>query len=173
MILKEITQKIAKDLNLPEEVVHKAYLSFWRYIKESIQILPLKENLSEEEFSKLKTNFNIPSIGKLYCIYENYSRLTDHFEKTNIKNNVKDKENFVWNKVEEPKTEGDLDSQYNKTSKDGRKYTTIPLHAKGETKNGQTGKDWNSKSHGLIKIIPGRHWAVSHEEMERLDDSSL
>ena len=27
-------------------------------------------DLNEEDFSKLKTNFNIPSLGKLTCTYE-------------------------------------------------------------------------------------------------------
>ena len=30
----------------------------------------LKENLNEEDFAKLRTNFNIPSIGKLTCTYD-------------------------------------------------------------------------------------------------------
>ena len=32
-------------------------------------------NLSEEEFNKLKTNFNIVSLGKLSCTYDRYKRI--------------------------------------------------------------------------------------------------
>ena len=43
--------------------------------------MPLKENLSEEEFAKLQPNVNIPSIGKLYVTQEKYRWLKDKFEK--------------------------------------------------------------------------------------------
>lgn len=72
MSLEEIINKVSKDLNLPAEVVKEAYMSFWGFIRESIQSLPLKEDLTEEEFAKLKVNFNIPSIGKLYVTYPRY-----------------------------------------------------------------------------------------------------
>ena len=32
--------------------------------------IPLKEDIDEEDFAKLKTNFNIPSLGKLTCTYD-------------------------------------------------------------------------------------------------------
>lgn len=34
--------------------------------------MPLKEELSEEEFKKLRPNINIPSLGKLACSYDRY-----------------------------------------------------------------------------------------------------
>lgn len=66
----DIIGKVSEELNLPKEVVDKAYKSFWLFINQSIQSLPLKENLNEEDFAKLKTNYNIPSLGKLTCTYE-------------------------------------------------------------------------------------------------------
>jgi hypothetical protein len=36
---------------------------------------PLKENLCEEDFKKLRLNFNIPSLGKLICTYDRYRAL--------------------------------------------------------------------------------------------------
>ena len=62
-----IIGKVSEELNLPKEVVDKAYKAFWLFINQSIQSLPLKENLNEEDFAKLRTNFNIPSLGKL-CV---------------------------------------------------------------------------------------------------------
>lgn len=64
---QEIFEVVAKETNIPLEVVVTAYKSYWGFIKEKIQALPLKEELNEEDFAKLKTNFNIPSLGKL-CI---------------------------------------------------------------------------------------------------------
>lgn len=58
----------------------KAYESHWLFIRESIKALPLKEDLSEEEFKKLKTNFNIPSLGKLTCTYERMLGVRKRFE---------------------------------------------------------------------------------------------
>jgi DNA modification methylase len=90
----------------------------------------------------------------------------------NILYYVKDPENYIWNEAKEPKIESDLLAQYNKVTKDGgRRYTTIPLHAKGVTKNGETGRDWHSKTHGVIKLPDGRHWATSHSAMDELDSN--
>jgi len=67
-----IVERLSKELNVPEEVVDAAYKSFFTFIREAIVDLPLKEELSEEEFNELKTNFNIPALGKLHCTYERY-----------------------------------------------------------------------------------------------------
>jgi hypothetical protein len=68
----EIINKLSKELNIPEKVVDTAYKSFFSFMREVISNLPLKENLTEEEFNKLKTNFNLPALGKLHCTYERY-----------------------------------------------------------------------------------------------------
>lgn len=74
MNYNEIIIKISQETGLPGKVVDKVFKAYWFFIRTSIQALPLKELLSEEEFSKLKTNFNIPSLGKLSCTYEDYLR---------------------------------------------------------------------------------------------------
>jgi hypothetical protein len=68
-------------LSLPKKLVNKIYRAYWRAVREHICTLPLKENLSEEEFAKLQPNVNIPSIGKLYVTQEKYRWLKDKFEK--------------------------------------------------------------------------------------------
>lgn len=70
MIYSEAIKQVSTELGLPPKVVKEAYESFWKFIREHIKTLPLKEDLSKEEFDKLRTNFNIPSIGKLSCTYE-------------------------------------------------------------------------------------------------------
>lgn len=67
---KQIIQQVSNELNIPQEVVKRAYDSFWQFIRTTIVELPLKDDLSEEEFNKLRTNFNVPSLGKLNCTYE-------------------------------------------------------------------------------------------------------
>lgn len=93
----EIIQKVAEDVDLPVSVVKKTYTSYWRFIRNSIKELPLPESLSEEEFSKLSTNFNIPSLGKLTCTYNRYLGMK---ERTKIieKLREKDKQNGISNK---------------------------------------------------------------------------
>lgn len=69
-VYKEITKQVAKDLKLPEVAVLTAYNSFWKFIKDKIEELPLKEDITEEEFEKLRTSFNVPSLGKIYTTYK-------------------------------------------------------------------------------------------------------
>lgn len=70
--MKDIYLKVSEMLGIPENTVREAYISFWRFIRETISELPLKENLTEEQFRELRTNFNIPSLGKLVCTYDRY-----------------------------------------------------------------------------------------------------
>lgn len=65
----DIIDKVSEELGLPRQLVDRTYKSYWRYIKNQIQELSLKDNISEEEFNKLSTNFNIPSLGKLYVTW--------------------------------------------------------------------------------------------------------
>ena len=67
MNYSDIIKKVSEELNLPNDVVDRTYKSYWLFIKQHVQSLPLKENITEEEFNKLRTNINIPSLGKL-CV---------------------------------------------------------------------------------------------------------
>lgn len=80
MSYQEILKKVAIELNLQVEVVKLAYESHWTFVRETITSLPLKDSLNEEDFSKLRTNFNIPSLGKLTCTYERMLRVKKGFE---------------------------------------------------------------------------------------------
>ena len=64
MKYKDIIKKLSSEMNLEEEVVDIAYKSFFEFIRETISALPLKEDLTEEQFKELKTNFNIPALGR-------------------------------------------------------------------------------------------------------------
>nr|DAE29022.1 MAG TPA: Histone family protein DNA-binding protein, Burkholderia ambifaria, Histone family.85A [virus sp. ctPYc18] len=80
MTYASILEKVSEELNIPLEVVKLAYESYWKFIRESIKSLPLGEDLSEEDFSKLKTNFNIPSLGKLSCTYDRMVGVKKRYE---------------------------------------------------------------------------------------------
>ena len=88
--MKNLYKKVAEEMNIPVEVVEFAYKSYWKFIKDTIQELPLKEDLSEEEFAKLKTNFNIVSLGKLSCTYDRYKKKKKQLE-YRLNRYVKDK----------------------------------------------------------------------------------
>lgn len=77
---KNIILSVSKDLGISPDVVEKVYRAYWLYIKTTIEALPLKEDLTEEEFSKLRTNFNIPSLGKLGCTLDKYKGTKSRFK---------------------------------------------------------------------------------------------
>lgn len=88
MMLKQLYKEVAEEMNISVDVVEFAYKSYWKFIRKTIQELPLKNDLSEEEFAKLKTNFNIVSLGKLSCNYDRYKRvkLKEKYKNEHIKN---------------------------------------------------------------------------------------
>ncbi len=75
---------------------------------------------------------------------------------------------YVWNDPREAFTEQDIRRLFPRVDSLGRRYTTTPLHAPGETRNGPTGQPWRG-----ILPPPGRHWRYPPEELERLDRMGL
>lgn len=80
-LLQEEIKRISRELALPEKCVENTYKAYWTFIKETISQLPLKNDLTKEEFNKLRTNFNIPNLGKLSCIYKRWSGVQKHYKK--------------------------------------------------------------------------------------------
>ena len=76
----DIIGKVSQEMHIPPEVVDAAYKSYWKFIKQTIQSLPLKDDISEEEFAKLRTNFNIPSLGKLTCTFDRMMGVKKRFK---------------------------------------------------------------------------------------------
>ena len=74
---------------------------------------------------------------------------------------------YVWNHPREA-INVEADPRFKNVAPDGRRYTTTPLHAPGETVNGRTGRSWR----GMLPP-PGRHWRYPPEELERLDQLGL
>jgi len=74
----------------------------------------------------------------------------------------------IWNDPKISFSKGDIEKLFKKTDKDGRKYTTIPLHAPGETINGKTGQEWKG-----LKPPKGRHWRSEPEILDKLDKQGL
>jgi adenine-specific DNA-methyltransferase len=74
----------------------------------------------------------------------------------------------IWNEPKVPYTEEDKIKLFSKIEKNGRRYTTIPLHAPGETQNGNT-------SQAFKGILPpkGRHWRTDIATLELWDEQGL
>ena len=85
MEYSEIISKVAADNNLPVRLVDRTYRAYWKAIRKYITALPLKEDLSDEEFLKLRPNINLPSLGKLNVTLDRYHGMKKHFE-LNYKN---------------------------------------------------------------------------------------
>lgn len=79
MTYEQIIETVSRELKLPVDLVRKTYRAYWKFIRNTIQELPLKEDLDEEEFLTLKTNFNIPSLGKLTCTRDRYLGMKKRF----------------------------------------------------------------------------------------------
>ncbi len=75
---------------------------------------------------------------------------------------------LIWNEPQIAYTEEDKNNLFKQKDKDGRPYTTIPLHAPGETKNGKTNEPFKG-------ILPpkGRHWRSEVAVLEQLDKDGL
>lgn len=73
--LKAIIRKVADETGLPEKLVDRTYNAYWKVIRDHMSSMPFKDDLTDEEFSVLRPNVNIPSIGKFYVTPERYRYL--------------------------------------------------------------------------------------------------
>ena len=93
MTFKQIIKQVAKELNLPEDLVRNTYKNYWKVIKQIIERNNIKSNdnliFTSDEFNNNVININIPSIGKLNCTYDKYLKTINRF---NLINNIKKRE---------------------------------------------------------------------------------
>ena len=89
MRFKDIINKVSEELNLPKDLIENTYKAYWNFIKDTIEELPLKTELTQQEYGNLKTNINIPSLGKLHCTYNRYIGIRNRF---NIINKIRQKQ---------------------------------------------------------------------------------
>jgi adenine-specific DNA-methyltransferase len=74
----------------------------------------------------------------------------------------------IWNEPIEGYTEADIKRLYAKIGSDGRRYTTVPIHAPGETENAASSQPFKG-------ILPpkGRHWRTDTATLEQWDEQGL
>lgn len=160
-------------------ITEESYLEFLRE-----RLVILRELLSDEGSIYLHIDYKIGHYVKIIMdeIFGQKNFLNDITRiKCNPKNfhrkaygNIKDMILFysksnrhIWNDVTEALTEKDRSRLYKKLDKHGNPYTTIPLHAPGES-NGDTGKPWRG-----IQPPVGRHWRTNPTILEQWNEIGL
>lgn len=156
---------------------------FLEFIRE--RLIFLRELLSENGSIYLHIDYKIGHYVKL-MMDEVFGRKNFRNDITRIKcnpknfhrkayGNIKDLILFysksgspIWNDPHLRFSDEDANRLFRKIDKNGRRYTTIPLHAPGETSNGKTSKEW----HGM-KPPKGRHWRTDPAILEEWDKQGL
>lgn len=81
MKINDILLEASELLNINSNTINKVYRMYWKVIKDYIQSLKLKRDLSEEEFNNIQSSINIPSLGKLYTTYDKVSIFRKHYKR--------------------------------------------------------------------------------------------
>ena len=74
----------------------------------------------------------------------------------------------IWNEPRSPYTKEDIETLFSKTDSSGRRYTTVPIHAPGETNNGESSLPFKG-----IYPPAGRHWRTDIATLEQWDKEGL
>ena len=175
-----ISQSNGDDIAYSDTLVGDDFLEFLRE-----RLIFLRELMSEDASIYLHIDYKIGhyvkiimdeifgkknfrnDIARIKCNPKNFSRKAYG----NIKDSVlfySKSENQKWNDPKILYTKDDIEKLFRKIDKRGRKYTTIPLHAPGETTNGKTSQEWRG-----IKPPQGRHWRSAPEVLEEWDKQDL
>lgn len=108
------------------------------------------------------------SISRIKCNPKNFARHSYGNIRDTILFYSMSPKKITWNPQREPQDAEDILRHYPFVDDSGRRYTTTPLHAPGETKNGKTGKAWRG-----IEPPEGRHWRYRPDKLEELESQGL
>lgn len=165
------------DIAYTDNLTGKEFIAF---LKE--RLLLIKELLSEQGSIYLHTDYKIGHYVKVMMDevfgIENFRNDITRV-KCNPKNfkrigygNIKDMILFytktsspIWNEPRENYTPNDIQKLFPKTDRIGRRYTTVPIHAPGETLSAKPFR-------GLMPPT-GRHWRTEVHILEQWDNDGL
>jgi adenine-specific DNA-methyltransferase len=106
-------------------------------------------------------------ITRIKCNPKNFNRLGYGNVKDMILFYTKS-DKAIWNEPREKYSEKDVEKLFPKIDKNGRRYTTVPIHAPGETSNGKSNQPFRDN------LPPrGRHWRTDVETLEKWDKDGL
>jgi adenine-specific DNA-methyltransferase len=163
-----------------DRLVGPAYLEFLRE-----RLLLLRELLSDNGSIYLHIDYKIGHYVKVLMdeVFgpENFRNDITRI-KCNPKNfsrkgygNIKDMILFygksdaaTWREARRPLSEEQAARLFKKVDGGGRRYTTVPLHAPGETARGKTGRAWRG-----VSPPKGRHWRSAPDVLDLLDRQGL
>jgi len=175
-----ISQSKDDEIAYSDTLVGPTFLEFLREV-----LIFLKELMSDRASIYLHIDYKIGHYVKI-IMDEIFGKKNFRNDITRIKcnpknfkrkayGNIKDlilfyskSENLIWNDPRLPFTQEDIERLFKKVDQQGRRYTTIPLHAPGETSNGKTAQEWRG-----IKPPKGRHWRSAPEVLEEWDKNGL
>ena len=79
-VLDEVIKEVSDKTGIPEKVCSEAYRSLWRFVKVKVENLDLNREYTKEEYSKIRTGFNVPHLGKLVCPYKRHGHILERME---------------------------------------------------------------------------------------------
>lgn len=175
-----ISQSNGDDIAYSDTLVGPEFLEFLRE-----RLILLRELMSDKASIYLHIDYKIGHYVKV-LMDEVFGKKNFRNDITRIKcnpknfqrkayGNIKDlilfyskSEDHIWNDPKINFTNEDIEKLFKKVDKNGRRYTTVPLHAPGETINGKTGRKWNG-----VKPPKGRHWRTDPQVLDELDEQGL
>jgi len=175
-----ISSSLKDDIAYSDNLLGSAYLEFIRE-----RLILIRELMSEESSIYLHIDYKIGHYIKI-IMDEVFGEKNFRSDITRIKcnpknfgrkayGNIKDlilfytkTDKYIWNEPKHKRAEDEVKRLFTKIDINGRYYTTNPLHAPGETKNGNTGKKWRD-------MLPptGRHWRYDPKVLDELDAKGL
>lgn len=176
-ISSEYDGEIAYSDNLTQE-------EYFEFIRE--RLILLRELLSEEESIYLHIDYKIGhyikiimdeifgpenfknDISRIKSNPKNFGRKAYGNQKDMILFYAKNCNKNIFNNITIPLTNEEIIERFNKIDENGRRYTTVPVHAPGETKDGETGGLWKG-----MYPPKGRHWRYSPNKLTELDQNGL
>ena len=170
-----------RELAYSDELVHFEFLEFLRQ-----RLILLRELLSDQgsiylhidkktghyvkiimdEVFGQKNHLN--DLTRIKCNPKNFDRKAYGNYSDMILFYAKCRDKQIWNEQREALSEQDLEKLFPKTHPEKGRYTTHPLHAPGETQEGDTGLPWK----GLMPP-KGRHWRYNRKVLDELDEAGL
>ncbi len=121
-----------------------------------IKIL-MDEIFGEENFKN--------DISRIKSNPKNFSRKAFGNQKDMILFYSKNYKKNIFNDIKEPLDEKEIIQRFEKQDENGERYTTVPIHAPGQTNNGSTGQEWEG-----MKPPEGRHWRYHPDKLTELNN---
>lgn len=134
------------------------------YVHIDVKYAPYFKVMLDEIFGR---NNYVNEISRVKSNPKNFSRKAYGNEHDTVLFYAKNAGENIWNEVKLPLSKQEIKDRFTKKDRKGY-YTTVPVHAPGETMTGQTGGEWK----GMLPPV-GRHWRTNPSELDKMDAAGL